>query len=389
MRAVKILTQALGSFLVCIHRKRLDTLFWAVQTLLHGNRLSLTGIGRADLGDAIVKHSIKRADRLLGNKHLHRETNLFFHAIAMTLIRAKTRPVILVDWTTTGLHHEALVAALPMDGRAIPIYAEVHGLQSSYKAKVHRDFLRNLHSILPTNCRPIIVTDAGFKTPWFREVRSWNWDFVGRIMGSYMLRCTNTKNWLSVRDVYQMAKLKARDLGKWYIAKSSELPARLILAGKPRRQTVVYGGTRARKGRIRANVPWLLATSLEEASVQRLVSLYSKRMQIEETFRDAKSHRFGWSLVHAQSTTCARIRLLLLIATLGMLALTLFGIAAESRRLHLNYQANRPKRKRRVLSLFFLGRNIVLSRSDGTFSKEELLSAFISAGRRLLCYEDC
>ena len=29
-------------------------------------------------------------------------------------------------------------------------------------------------------CEPIIVTDAGFKVPWFKQVQSIGWDFVGR-----------------------------------------------------------------------------------------------------------------------------------------------------------------------------------------------------------------
>jgi hypothetical protein len=28
--------------------------------------------------------------------------------------------------------------------------------------------------------KPIIVTDAGFKVPWFRQILKLGWDFVGR-----------------------------------------------------------------------------------------------------------------------------------------------------------------------------------------------------------------
>ena len=36
-------------------------------------------------------------------------------------------------------------------------------------------------SVLPEGCRPIVVTDAGFRGPWFRDVEALGWDWVGRI----------------------------------------------------------------------------------------------------------------------------------------------------------------------------------------------------------------
>ena len=40
--------------------------------------------------------------------------------------------------------------------------------------------------------------------------------------------------------------------------------------------------------------PWLLATNLPlEVTPVDIVNLYFKRMQIEESFRDMKSHQFG------------------------------------------------------------------------------------------------
>ena len=55
-----------------------------------------------------------------------------------------------------------------------------------------------------------------------------------------------------------------------------------------------------------------------------------------------------------------------------MLAVTLLGQAAESRNHHLGYQANRTSRKRRVLSLFFLGKNIIQADDGGRYSPRDL-----------------
>ncbi len=47
----------------------------ATKAVLDGSDLTLTKIGRALDTDTTVKHAIKRIDRLLGNRNLHREKN--------------------------------------------------------------------------------------------------------------------------------------------------------------------------------------------------------------------------------------------------------------------------------------------------------------------------
>lgn len=84
-------------------------------------------------------------------------------------------PAIIVDWSDidTGKKLFLLRAAVSVGGRALPVYGEVHGRCH------HRDdttrFLHRLAALLPEDCKPIIVTDAGFKTPWFRTVEELGW----------------------------------------------------------------------------------------------------------------------------------------------------------------------------------------------------------------------
>ncbi|WP_257999783.1 transposase, partial [Xanthomonas oryzae] len=44
-------------------------------------------------------------------------------------------------------------------------------------------FLQQLRALIPDDVRPILVTDAGFRTPWFRAVSAMGWDWVGRLRG--------------------------------------------------------------------------------------------------------------------------------------------------------------------------------------------------------------
>jgi hypothetical protein len=83
-------------------------------------------------------------------------------------------------------------------------------------------------------------------------------------------------------------------------------------------------------------------------------------MQIEETLRDQKNARFGWSLEHSGCRSTERLDLLLLIGALASLVALLVGLAGEAARLHHQFQAN-TRRTRRVLSLHTLGRRLLIA----------------------------
>ena len=65
--------------------------------------------------------------------------------------------------------------------RAISIYEEVHAMCRSNNARTHRQFLQRLKSVLPEGRRPLVVADAEFRDPRFRDVEALGWDWVGRI----------------------------------------------------------------------------------------------------------------------------------------------------------------------------------------------------------------
>jgi hypothetical protein len=104
----------------------------------------------------------------------------------------------------------------------------------------------------------------------------------------------------------------------------------------------------------------LLATSLphESGSSRKIKKLYAQRMQIEETFRDTKSHRWGFGLHYARCNDGRRLSVLLLIAALASLVLWLVGLCGRaldwSRRLQANTERRRP-----VLSTVFIGRQLL------------------------------
>lgn len=390
---------------VTIHAKRFQALMAGVMALVHSRCLSLTAMGRAMHGVRLLKHAIKRIDRLLGNPHLHRERPELFRGLAAKVLKGNRSPVIALDWTKVG-EFAGLVAAVPFSGRALPIYEETHPLAHMGKRKVEDRFLKRLAAIVPPGCTPILIADAGFRGPFCQAVLALGWDFVVRIRSGCNTRLLTEAVAGDFHRFYEQATTRPKSLG-WgeFAPQGARTEARFVLLKKKRpskktrarkrmRPKRTRSGKKARPASRRARKPprgkrlrsgsqlkakraaiepWLLATSLPHASAAAICELYATRMQIEETFRDTKNPRFGWSLRHASYRSRRRLDTLFLLITLAMLVVMLLGAAAEADNRHLGYQSNSIK-TRRVLSWFVLG-NCIIQRQDLDWLEPAALTA--------------
>jgi hypothetical protein len=256
---------------------------------------------------------------------------------------------------------------VPVGGRALTLYEEVYPLKQHNSAKANKAFLKALSGILPPGCHPIIVTDAGFRGPWFKAVEALGWDWIGRIRRGSKYRLTSSETWDFTQALYPQANRQPKRLGEGWLSIQQSYACVLHLykssrrgPGRPRKP---YKSTLTHKrSRLSSREPWLLATSrgLSSWSAKRVVKVYRRRMQIEETFRDLKSIRWGYALDYSRSRNSMRLENLLWLTTLATLATWLVGMAAEAADLMSRFQAN-TERKRRVLSTFFLGRRILMT----------------------------
>ena len=265
----KVLSQWLSKRAAIGHVTRAAALVRVVRALLTGGKLSLTHFGRSLDGRAHVKHQIKAVDRLLGNGHLHDELSGIYRAIARSLLVNNNRPIILVDWSDFELGREWLMlkATLPVNGRAITLFERVFPFKRYNSPSAHSEFLRGLYGILPQGCKPIVVTDAGFRGPWFRAVEAYGWDWVGRVRNKIKYYREQTGRWCFTDSLYAQATPKPRYVGEVALSKRHHYRFHLYLvrAYKPR------VGRPPHRGPIRVNdtlyrrlhrAPWLLATSL-------------------------------------------------------------------------------------------------------------------------------
>jgi len=344
-----------------MHLKRLTSLVLMVNTVLHTKRLSLTQLGRSLALPIQERSGIRRADRLMGNHKLHGERLAVYRRLCQSLVGATLQPWIIVDWShIPNTHLHVLRAALVTEGRALTLYEEVHDEKKQEHAQVHRAFLNTLHALLPMACRPIIVTDAGFHNPWFRQVLTLGWDYVGRIRGRKHYCQTGQHTWQACQRLWSQASRRVMALGAVRLSRTAPLETYFyLIKDKSKGRHSKRYDSMAQEYRKTASDPWLLASSLSHRqAANRVVKIYRTRMQIEEGFRDLKSGRYGFSFEHARSQQPKRVEILLLIAALASVLAWLCGWIAEQRQLHFQFQANSIK-DRRVLSLFYLGCQVI------------------------------
>lgn len=384
MHAAKLLHTRLRVACPSIHAKRLNTLICATRTLSEDRHLSISGMGRALKSRTSAKHNIKRIDRLVGNVWLQHERIEVYSAVARWLLGKNRTPIILVDWSelTADRQQQLLRASIPVGGRSLTLYEEVHPMSQYANPKVHRHFLSRLKTLLPADVRPIVVTDAGFRGTWFKAVNALDWHWVGRVRNRDYVEFSDQKGWIPAKSLYQRATGHAKRLGHALLACSQKNPVVLHLIKHPKKGRVEKSklgrpahNARSNKIARREREPWLIATSpsLAHLTAKQVVSIYRKRMQIEEGFRDIKCERYGLGLSTSLTGSAKRLEILLLLGALALLILWMSGIAAIVEKHHYRYQSN-TTRNRNVLSSVFIGMQ-VMRHHPGVFSKTQLLSA--------------
>jgi hypothetical protein len=302
VRSIEILREKLSNDFNFLHSRRQHSLWHAVDALMVGGRLWLTALGRDMKGPAREKHRIKAADRLLGCSAIQENLVTMYRALAAWLLRGSPRPVLLVDWTACGHEHFVLRVGVPFGGRSILLYGIVVPREKQENRALQGEFLKTLATIIPSHCRPVIVTDAGFHRHWFEQVAALNWDYIGRIRGNFHVTLKGKKAHFS--KLFTRARSRPVDLGLAEVGANRRDQRRLVLSSKPKpkgRRRLTRNGERGRRdsdvtAAAGAKEPLLLVTSLTCAAY-KVVTTYATRMQIEESFRDLKSHRYGcaWS----------------------------------------------------------------------------------------------
>lgn len=330
----------------------------AVDALMCSRQLVLMELARQYPGAIRVSAPLKALDRLLSNPRLQRARDALY-AASLSRLWPVTQPWILVDWCTLkqdeSLH--LLRAAVPVGGRTLPVWDEVHGQDRLGNRDVHYGFLARLRRLVPVEKIPILITDAGFKTPWFRAAEELGFTCIGRLRGTVLLKPVGEEGWVEARAFNAHKSATVLDLGVCEIGKGPRKRMRVLVCYNPPKGRThrTVKGNRARSSGSRAHArsagePWVLvvSTTLEHLSAREIIDHYRRRMQIEESFRDLKSSRFGTGLEQSLTRKAARMEVLLLIHALASIIATLVGLLARSRGADENLMPHQQAAKRQA-----------------------------------------
>ena len=273
----------------------------------------------------------------------------------------------MIDWSgacSNKLH--TLTASIVGHGRSIPLYHEVFNESQLGSEEAHEQFLQTLSHIIPTKAKVTIITDAGFRTPWFRAVIAYGWDVIGRIYDGFSFQKEGEKDWHSLTGIDFGGTGKARSLGKGKIGKKTKRVSGYVytyketLSGKPHKKNRYPAHEKQHSNSYRKG--WIIFSTIDK-SPNFLVKYYKKRMQIEQNFKDIKNQQVGLGLRQNQSKTKERITMLWFIACLIIIISWWVGLWVETNNKHRAYQANTVKNKR-VRSFIHLARMVYRHEPD-------------------------
>lgn len=164
MRAQCIIQDLLDTKCSDIHAKRRCCIAKVAEAAGIGG-LGVVRMGRWLASKTSIRHRIKCYDHLLSNPHLSYDRFAIYRALGESLLAGHRQISITVDWSDL-LRDGSLCflrAAVIVKGRAFFLYEEVHEQSDLGSPRVRRRFRETLRSELPEQCRPVLVTDAGFR----------------------------------------------------------------------------------------------------------------------------------------------------------------------------------------------------------------------------------
>src|SRR5207248_1296483 len=99
-------------------------------------------------------------------------------------------------------------------------------------SSAHRNFMMALRTVLPAQCRPVIITDAGFRATWFKMLDELKFAWIGRIRNRDMVRGCDQRDWRGCKELYADTKGRVRDLGRFEYVRANPVPCRLVMIKK-------------------------------------------------------------------------------------------------------------------------------------------------------------
>jgi len=260
------------------------------------------------------------------------------------LLLRSPQPLILIDGSDLKADGSwyLLRAVVPVGGRGLPILDMVFPDGKQYSPKAERTFLKRLKAIVPEGVTPILITDAGFRSTWFRAVEALGWYWLGCLRNTTHVKPTaapdHANQWIPCKALYALANATPHDMGLMDTVRKRPWVCHVALWSKPpkgrcakTRRGAKPRSSRSKKNAAREREPCIIVASPSLAlNARQMMALYTRRMQIELSFRDLKSHQYGQGFEDSRTRKGKRIEVLLLLQSLAAFATWLVGLACEA-----------------------------------------------------------
>lgn len=174
-----------------------------------------------------------------------------------------------------------LRASLLFEGRAIPLLNRIEPLKQQENHDVHVTFLDELKRIIGPYKSVVIVTDAGYQSPWFNHVKDIGWDFVGRIRGNVYSYLDCNERWENAEALTASASKTPKVLGTGLLNKTRKSQIRghfytyKAIPKKRRTKRVKYGSSE-KEYRRSGKAAWLIFSSIGTDKARVVINIYGK-----------------------------------------------------------------------------------------------------------------
>ncbi len=337
--------------------------------LKNGSNLSLSQIGHSLKASVDNTHKINNVDRLEGNETLFNELDNLCIALSdyvFTYLSQNSNLPIVIDifFMKDDRAIQMLSAEVTSKGRTLSVYRKLFK-DGELKDQIEK-FLEELSYCIPKDRKVIIIIDAGFHCEWFKTIENLGWYWLCRVgLGKGLIFC-HSNAWLSIEEFKPLIQDKTTNYGQVLLTKEQEYACRLVTTkrshnGKMLKDSRVKSNSRSASGRYKTvGKPWILISNLPENEFKstEIVDLYSKRMQIEQSFHGVTSLQFGLGGRYIHTKCIYRWGIKMLYAAIVQITYWVIGIIGHSQGMQKTFQANTIK-DRKVFSYFTLGKLII------------------------------
>lgn len=313
-------------------------------------QLSLSAVARSLPGVGTDAARKKYLWRLLANSRLNPEAMIPNLVRIVLGVRPQRLTPLLVDQTSIGSIQTIQVGAI-FQGRVLPVaftcftYAQIHKSQNL----IETTLLRLVAACFPAGTLPVFIADRAYgRSQLLSAFNSWGVWFILRSKRNVSIEIEGRVRLL--RKVRARSLRPRRFCGVFY-----------HLTKKVAVDLIVYRDPRFKE-------TWYLlapAGSQKELPDEEVVRLYAERMQIEQGFRDWKTH-LGVRGLKLQVRPAERMTRLLLAFALAYILVVLLGASKLACRWRPRFETLRGQPRhgtRSILSVLSLGRLMLATAS--------------------------